>query len=335
MDFQTKQLILLTGAGYTRNFGGFLGREMWAKIFNNPSIQNNSKIRSMLLSDFDFESIYSNIHKSNEFNATDKTAIDDAVEQAYRDLDSMIVQWRTRADNLLDSGAFFGKFLGLFTGHGKERGMFFTLNQDLFMERYYSYLSPGVKPFPQTVSQNNPIFPREEFVALPLDGPKGFEEDIHGKTGFIYIKLHGSYGWLSSDGKSRMVIGKNKLEDILNEPLLNFYLQTFSDVVQQGKKKLLIIGYGFQDDHINEILIKGISSFGLKIYIINPQDPETFKENLKEIHSLDVLQVKYKTELWTGIAGYFPYDLRVIFPPPVSSTKTSFQEEIERSLKLD
>jgi len=335
MDFKTKDLILLTGAGYTHNFGGFLGKEMWAKIFNNPSIQNNRKIRSMLLSDFDFESIYSKIHESDKFDTADKAAIDDAVEQAYRDLDNMVMQWRTRADNLLNSGAFFGKFLGLFTGHGKEKGMFFTLNQDLFMERYYQHPSPGVDPFPQTVYQNHPNFVKQEFITLPSNDPEGFEEGINGKTGFIYIKLHGSYGWLSSDGKNRMVIGKNKLKDILEEPLLNFYLQTFSDVIQQEKKKLLIIGYGFQDDHINEVLIKGIRSSDLKIYIINPQDPETFKRSLEEIHGLHLLQGKYKTELWTGIAGYFPYDLRAIFPPPVSSTKTSFQEEIERSLEPD
>lgn len=28
-------LLLLTGAGFTKNFGGYLGEEMWAKVFND------------------------------------------------------------------------------------------------------------------------------------------------------------------------------------------------------------------------------------------------------------------------------------------------------------
>ena len=61
MNLATKNLILLTGAGFTHNFGGFLGREMWAKIFNNPLIQTRTRIRELLLEDFDFESVYSRI----------------------------------------------------------------------------------------------------------------------------------------------------------------------------------------------------------------------------------------------------------------------------------
>jgi len=31
--------ILLTGAGFTKNFGGFIASEMWAKIFNCRELQ--------------------------------------------------------------------------------------------------------------------------------------------------------------------------------------------------------------------------------------------------------------------------------------------------------
>jgi hypothetical protein len=30
------EIVLFTGAGFTKNFGGFLAKEMWSKIFNNP-----------------------------------------------------------------------------------------------------------------------------------------------------------------------------------------------------------------------------------------------------------------------------------------------------------
>ena len=51
--------MLLTGAGFTKNFGGFLANEMWAYIFNNPLIQSSVILREKLVDDQDFESVYS------------------------------------------------------------------------------------------------------------------------------------------------------------------------------------------------------------------------------------------------------------------------------------
>jgi len=32
--------ILFTGAGFTKNFGGLLAKEMWSKLFNNSKVQS-------------------------------------------------------------------------------------------------------------------------------------------------------------------------------------------------------------------------------------------------------------------------------------------------------
>jgi len=37
--------VLLTGAGFTKNFGGPLAREIWSLIFNNPRIQQTPSLR--------------------------------------------------------------------------------------------------------------------------------------------------------------------------------------------------------------------------------------------------------------------------------------------------
>jgi hypothetical protein len=136
-----------------------------------------------------------------------------------------------------------------------------------------------------------------------------------------YIKLHGSYGWISSRGGNQMVIGKNKSEDISKEPLLNWYSGLFQDLIYEGNKKLLVIGYGFGDDHINDILLKGIQEHGLSLYVINPTDPESFKNRLegKPSHSNIYEKSKY-SKIWEGVKGYFPYSLRQIFPPDQSET---------------
>jgi hypothetical protein len=42
--------LLLTGAGFTATWGGFLNEEMRANIFNQQDVKNNAKVRSKLLS---------------------------------------------------------------------------------------------------------------------------------------------------------------------------------------------------------------------------------------------------------------------------------------------
>lgn len=48
--------ILLTGAGFTANFGGFLAREVWSKIFNNPKLNDAGNLKLELRKNFDSRS---------------------------------------------------------------------------------------------------------------------------------------------------------------------------------------------------------------------------------------------------------------------------------------
>ena len=47
--------ILFTGAGFTKNFGGLLAKEMWSKIFNNTKVQSYSQLKKLLINDFNYE----------------------------------------------------------------------------------------------------------------------------------------------------------------------------------------------------------------------------------------------------------------------------------------
>ena len=83
---------------------------------------------------------------------------------------------------------------------------------------------------------------------------------------------------------------------------------------------MLIIGYGFGDRHINEIISNGIEQYGLKLYIISPEPIGSFNEKLKE---------KYLgTNILKGISGYFPYTLFQIFPvgTPVTQAQRNLWE---------
>jgi hypothetical protein len=321
----SKNLILLTGAGFTHNFGGFLAREMWSKIFNNPLVQANAEARNLLLDDFDFESVYS--AKMSHGEETIKI-IRDAVEMAYKDLDDTVKKWVFNQANPTALNTYgLSELLSLISQGGSEKGWFFTLNQDLYMERKHGYRSPGA-------SFGQPFVDKDEgggvkLITLP-DG-SGVEKVKATLNNSSYIKLHGSYGWISSRGGNQMVIGKNKSSDISQEPLLKWYLDIFKDLIYEGNKKLLIIGYGFADNHINDILLKGVQKHNLNLYVINPTDPETFKNRLKgKPEHFGTYEVSEYFKIWNGVKGYFPYTLRQIFPPDQS--RTTIAEEIKRSL---
>jgi hypothetical protein len=105
----------------------------------------------------------------------------------------------------------------------------------------------------------------------------------------------------------------------------------FQSQIYEGSKKLLVIGYGFGDDHINDVLLKGVQEHGLSIYVISPSDPETLRNKLegRPAHFGSYEVSKY-FKIWHGVRGYFPYTLRQIFPPDQSET-TIFRE-IKKSL---
>lgn len=304
---QNKNLMLLTGAGFTRNFGGFLAREMWSKIFNNPAVQKNEDARNLLSDDFDFESVYSKKMYRGEVVIE---VIRNAVQFAYKDLDDNVKNWKFNNDNPISFNIYgLNSLLSHISTRGSDNGWFFTLNQDIYMERSKGYRSPGA-------------YFKDVDSPVTLPSKVDLEEIKSTLCNPSYIKLHGSYNWISSNGGNQMVIGKNKVNDIEQEPLLKWYFEIFQNLINEGNKKLLIIGYGFADEHINEILLDGIKNHGLSLYIIDTISPEEFKNKFSGKPS--------NPAIWDGVRGYFPYSLKEIYPP--DQRVTTISDEILRAL---
>ena len=110
-----------------------------------------------------------------------------------------------------------------------------------------------------------------------------------------------------------MVIGRGKRDQIMREPLLAWYFDVFKEVLYQPETRLLSIGYGFGDEHINEVIANAVVSHGLRIYIISPSSPGAFRERLPETHR--------GTDIWNGLGGYFPYAFREMFPADQSISR--------------
>lgn len=316
-SLETNEIMVLTGAGFTKNFGGFLGSEMWSQIFNDTAIQDSPKLRELLQDNYDFEAIYSEVLDRAQYSQEEKDIIKNVIRNAYKRLDDTIKDWRFTTDSAYPVNIYgLGDLLGKTIMSSGKPSMFFTLNQDLFVERRWGHPSPGVQRFASDFyNMSTRELKQNEFVALPRES---VEEKVtmgmSSHNGIHYIKLHGSYGWKSSDGADQLVIGTNKESLIQKEPLLNCYYQMFQNAIQEGDKKLLVIGYGFRDKHINLALLNGVKNRGLKLYLITTQNPEDLKYHFERGGHY------YAKDILKGLRGYYPYPLKEIFPGDQSTT---------------
>lgn len=317
---KSKKLILLTGAGFTCNFGGFTASEVWTRIFNFPAVKTSDKLTARLKGNFDFESIYGQVMATGEQD--EKKVIQEAIAYAYETLDASIVNRKNGSSSLSGMGSF--KFIELFKGTREEKGLIFTLNQDLFMERENATLfKPIGSPNGLVESLDNARSLREDgFRQLPSSIDE-IEKEFAQATPWVYMKLHGSYGWLSADGSRQLVIGKNKKEQIDSEPLLKFSYEVFDKAIQEGGKKMVIAGYSFRDKHINDLLIKGIYHHGLRLFVVDILGPKDFKARLCE--GLEPAPHE-GMQIWEGIDGYFPYTFEKLFPDNQPDESVEFKE---------
>lgn len=313
MSIAFGNVLLLTGAGFTANFGGFLAREMWSWIFNNPKLNNAGQLKHKLRKKFDFEEIYSDVFdERSDLPKHEIEIFKNVVNEAYLSMDEVI---QSGWDSLPINPGHVKDFLGRFV---TPSGACFTLNQDVTMEKRFGW-RPLVPPSTNYNGGWGNVSDSDLNSDMPKLLPTMRELDTFKKqTGSIssyYIKLHGSLKWMSSDGADSKVIGINKERTIRRIPLLNWYFELFQQAISAGSVKLLIIGYGFRDPHINQILAQACEESSLSLFIVSTQDVESFWKSLLhpnqgQLTSDDAMG----TKIWNGVAGYFPYQFSQIFP---------------------
>ncbi|MFH1284550.1 MAG: SIR2 family protein [Candidatus Peregrinibacteria bacterium] len=322
MKFNFRKQVLFTGAGFTKNFGGFLGNDMWQEIFNEMA--GFLKIRKILLERRpNYESVYSFVlrKKPEDFEEREKEAFKNAIKLAYQKLDRIVcenyVGGYKRHNIFLP---FLKRFVGSFAGSNSgERGIFLTLNQDLFFERFCGYKAPLLGQFSLKLHEKAADLQETDFERMPKDDELKrkiikYDDEFFDTDGdFFLFKLHGSYGWLSSDGSDLMVLGEEKEGDIAKEPLLKWYNDMFKNVLFRDGVEMLIIGYSFNDPHINKIFLDAIKNHGLKFCLISPS-PENQISKIQEDGLMD------------GLHKVFKYSLSDIFPH--DQTRTAALKEI-------
>ena len=157
----------------------------------------------------------------------------------------------------------------------------FTLNQDVLLEHYYVNENialigkkkwagaelPGMKRTPPQDALHGQSWARSTWSPMP-EGD--FKADLSLQP--IY-KLHGSSNWSHADGQPMLIMGGAKVREIGQTLILNRYAKVFDELLAATSAKLMVIGYGFRDDHINAAIAKAVEG-GLKLFIIAPEGAE-------------------------------------------------------------
>jgi hypothetical protein len=259
--------IILLGAGFSKNWNGLLATEVTAHLMSH--FQSDFHLFNLLHRN-NFEDGLAHLQRAYlHSRAAQEEARLTAFQAALSDIfDSMNRSFQSRQFEFsTDVARSFGKFLTGFDA-------MFTLNQDLLLELHYrnqnvalwqgtqwqGWEMPGLRALPVT-DHHNPASNKWRPEA-PFQGNARMQP---------YYKLHGSSGWVTVDGQPLLVVGRDKTGTIAHHPILHWSYQQFEDHLNRDETRLMVIGYGFGDDHINESLINAHQAGKLKmIYLVQP-----------------------------------------------------------------
>ena len=108
-----------------------------------------------------------------------------------------------------------------------------------------------------------------------------------------YHKLHGSSGWVTDDGQSLLVVGRDKTGTIAHHPILHWTYQRFEDYLHRDDTRLMVIGYGFGDEHINQSLVEAHKAGKLKlIYLVQPSGKAIIASKCPDLLNVPCIECK-------------------------------------------
>ena len=226
-----KNYLLFTGAGFSRNWGGWLSSEVYDYLLTTPEVRNDSDLKKVL-----------NLHKDNFEYALqiiqEKSSQGNLHQQRLDNLQRAIIKMFDTMDQ-----AFLNKGSLCFVKDGSytiekflERfNVIFTLNQDLLLERCYRTSLEQVHPQGQGPNQWNPhnfpgVVPIDNLNTPDFCNKNPLRYTSQSDTNFkLYpsehqkfqpiIKLDGSSNWYhNNSAKQLLIMGGNKERSILRSP---------------------------------------------------------------------------------------------------------------------
>jgi hypothetical protein len=266
---------LLTGAGFSRNWGGWLANEAFEYLLGRPELDTalrahlwKSKMRGGA-----FEDALAELQHEYSRRRTAETAkrlqdMQTALRGMFEDMGQGFAAVTFEPQNQIQYTV--STFLTRFD-------VIFTLNQDLLLEHHYlndniqlsapqrwgGWQRPGLRRFDIGSGlglTNRNLDPQTPDAAL-------FTESTRLQP---YFKLHGSINWVSDAGERLLILGGRKALEINQHPILRWYQERFEFHLMQPETRLMVIGYSFNDAHINSAIIQAANAGSLKLFIIDP-----------------------------------------------------------------
>jgi hypothetical protein len=257
---------LLLGAGFSRNWGGWLASEVFDYLLGCPEILSNAALRRALWKTKGaggFEQTLVRFQSDNLMQMERDRANHEfelALMRMFADMNAALLE----VDDLESPSAqrdTVGELLARFDA-------IFTLNQDLLLEHLYMKSSsrgtqlPGLKGLPGAEGHI-----ADSWVnGLWTDSGQTLNDE---NLQPIY-KLHGSTNWRTAAGGHLLVLGASKTQVIQNSRLLSSYVDIFEQSLCRPDARLMVIGYGFGDTHINKLLIRA-AQCGMQMFVIDPK----------------------------------------------------------------
>src|SRR5437870_10543087 len=260
--------ILLTGAGFSRNWGSWLADEAFEYLLGHPRIDDG--IRTVLWRFKDkggFEAALEDqrtqaVRFPSPATIDPMQRLEDAIRGMFADIDKAFAE--------IDDFNFGVTSHDSITGLLTRFDAIFTLNQDLLLERHYlvdtmskllhprDWQIPGMKPIAEPAG--TPI--NEVKTWRPKADPSKFSVE---KSVQPYVKLHGSSNWFDNiNGQPMLVVGANKPYAIAEHRILMWNFQQFREYLSKPETRLMVIGYSFRDDHINNAIGTAVDGGSLK-----------------------------------------------------------------------
>ncbi len=307
---------ILTGAGWSRNWGGKLANEVWQDLIGHPSIQGNSHLRDLLLREQSFEEALG-ATQVEPFTELDRHTFQQALLDVFVSMDREIA--RHDHDPWINIYKVQDLLFRCWRGSAPrtDTGYIFTVNQDLWLERnlYNEMVHGALKPsLPGLRGRRNQQFFSSVMDIGSHDLTMEVVQDLAGlslRGNFNIVKLHGSFNWQTAGPQSAMVVGTAKTKQISVSPLLMWYFDIFKRVLSAGDARLLIIGYGFGDEHVNAAIADAVERHGLKIFIWDAGP------NLRD----RVLAAPHGASVWRGLLSTATRPLIEVFPTNQAETE--------------
>jgi hypothetical protein len=267
---------LLTGAGFSANWGGWVASEAFEYLLGCPEIMADPQLRDLLWryqAAGGFEDALAELQRgyssgfAQQWSERQLIQFQSAVGRMFDDMNRGFLNRRDLEFSREDVRRTVSSFLMRFDA-------IFTLNQDVLLEQFYcadkvvqSQVRPEI-PGMRKIPHPEPI--HSESLSRATWQPRPASEFKVSAGCQQYVKLHGSANWFGDDGRLVMILGGAKQQEIGNIPILKWYLQLFEEFLSQPDTRLMVIGYGFRDEHVTKAIDEAASQ-GLKMFVIDPQ----------------------------------------------------------------